>query len=90
MFNAAADVKDKSVTTSIAKMNAHLGAEVDFTFSHNFTDGVAVQGGYSQMFGTATMKAIKGGQLSPLSNWAYVMLIIRPGKVAWTKCGLKM
>lgn len=89
-FNAAADVRDMNVTTSIAARDAHLGSELDFTFSHKFTDGVTVQGGYSQMFGTNTMKAIKGGQISANSNWAYLMLVIRPGKVAWPKIGLKM
>ncbi|MBK9282990.1 MAG: hypothetical protein IPM51_01575 [Sphingobacteriaceae bacterium] len=90
MFNSAAAVRDKSVTTAIESMNANLGTEVDFTFSYKFTDGVAVQGGYSQMFGTTTLKAIKGGQTSEISNWAYLSLIIRPGKIAWPKCGLKM
>lgn len=90
MFNAAADVRDKSVTTGMEKMSANLGTEIDLTLAYNFTDGVSVQSGYSQMFGTATMKALKGGQYSTTSNWAYVMLIIRPGAVKWPRVGLKM
>jgi hypothetical protein len=90
MFSAAADVRDKSVTTGIEKMSSGLGTEIDFTLGYNFTDGVSIQSGYSQMFATATMKALKGGQYTTTSNWAYVMLIIRPGAVKWPRVGLKM
>lgn len=90
LFNAAADVKDKKVTTSIASMPSSFGTELDFSMSWKFTDEVAVQGGYSQIFGTSSMAMLKGGNTSQTSNWAYVMLIIRPGKVKWPKTGLKM
>lgn len=90
-FSAAADVLDTKVTTSIAARDPHLGSEIDFTLSYNFTDGVAVQSGYSQIFATNTMKVVKtSGQINTNSNWAYVMLIIRPGAVKWPKVGLKM
>lgn len=90
LFMAAADVRNKKVLTKIEAMDPMLGTEIDFTFSYNFTDGVSVQGGYSQMFATETMVAIKGGSTAATSNWAYVMLILRPGKVTWPKVGLKM
>lgn len=92
-FNAAAPVRDYRVTSSIAKLGANLGGEVDFTLSYNFADGVAIQGGYSQFFGTytlMTLRAPKGMSLNPTSNWAYLSIIIRPGKIAWPKVGLKM
>jgi len=91
-FNAAADIRDKrekSVTAKLASKN--LGGEADFTISYNHTDGVSIQGGYSQFFGTTAMKQLRGvANLKPTSNWAYVMIIIRPGAVKWPKVGLKM
>ena len=90
-FNAAAPVLDKRVTTSIASLNANLGGEVDATLSYNYTDGVAIQAGYSQFFGAYTLQQLRGAvSLNPKSNWAYLSLIIRPGKIAWPKVGLKM
>lgn len=90
MFNAATDIKDKKVTTSIVSMSPSLGTEIDFTTSYKVSDEVAIQAGYSQMFGTASLVALKGGNKDQTSNWAYVMLIIRPGKAKWPKTGLKM
>lgn len=89
-FNAAADVKDKKVTTELKAMDANLGGEVDFTLLYNFADGVSIQGGYSQFFGTTTLTTLRGGSLATNSNWAYVMFIVRPGKIAFPKVGLKM
>jgi hypothetical protein len=87
-FNAAADVKDLSAA-NLVNRDPHLGAEIDFTCIYNFTDGVSFQGGYSQIFGTETLKTIKGGSISANSNWAYLMLLVRPSIKA-PKTGLKM
>jgi hypothetical protein len=87
-FNAAADVKDLKAT-NLAKRDPHLGAEIDFTCIYNFTDGVSFQGGYSHIFGTETLRTIKGGSISANSNWAYLMLLVRPAIKA-PKTGLKM
>lgn len=87
MFSAASDVKKNA---ALEKMPTSLGTEIDFTFSYNVSDNTAIQGGYSRMFGTDTMKKLKGGQTNTVSDWAYLMLIIRPGKMKWPKTGLKM
>ena len=92
-FSAAADVWDPWVTTELAARNPHLGAEVDFTLLYNYTDGVSVQAGYSQFFGTGTLQQIKGGatSISASSNWAYLMLIVRPNTPnKFPRVGLKM
>ena len=92
-FNSAAPIQDKRVTTSIKALPANLGGEVDATLSYNFAEGVAIQAGYSQYFGTYSMMVLrspKGMSLTPKSNWAYISLVIRPGKIAWPKVGLKM
>ncbi len=90
-FNAAADIRDKNKGVTDKLASNSLGSEMDFTFSYNYCDGVAIQGGYSQYFGTTTLQMLRGvSSLSPTSNWAYLMLIIRPGAVQWPKTGLKM
>ncbi len=92
-FNAAADVWDQTVTTELAARNAHLGAELDFTMLYNYADGVSIQAGYSQFFGTGTLQQVKGGltSISASSNWAYIMLIVRPNSpTKFPKVGLKM
>lgn len=90
-FNAVASVRDMNFPAEYKARNSHLGAEIDLTLLYKYTDGVSVQAGYSQLFGTGTMKALKGGDIAVASNWAYVMLIMRPNTtVKFPKVGLKM
>lgn len=90
-FNAAADVRDMKILSEYKARDPHLGAEIDATLLYKYTDGISVQAGYSQMFGTETLKTLKGGSISTTSNWAYIMLIVRPGtSVKFPKVGLKM
>jgi hypothetical protein len=91
-FMANAAIKDVAATTSTGSfvaMPSNLGVELDLTLSYNFTEGVAIQGGYSQMFGSESLKAIRGGQVNATNNWAYLMVLIRPN-IKWPKTGLKM
>lgn len=90
-FNAAAKVRDMNFPTEYKARNSHLGAEIDFTCLYKYTDNVSFQAGYSQLFGTATLQVLKGGSISNNSNWAYLMLIVRPNtKILFPKTGLKM
>lgn len=96
-FNAAAPVRDRREGFKVVNnkyvplASNHLGGELDFTLSYNFAEGVAIQGGYSQFFGAAALQHLRGAvSLQPKSNWAYLSVIIRPGKIAWPKVGLKM
>lgn len=92
-FNAAADVWDPWETTKLAARNPHLGAELDLTLLYNYADGVSIQAGYSQFFGTGTLQQVKGGatSIAVSSNWAYIMLIVRPNTPnKFPKVGLKM
>lgn len=90
-FNAASDIRDKRKGATDKLSDNNLGGEVDFTMSYNYTDGVSIQGGYSQFFGTTGLQMLRGtSSLSPTSNWAYIMVIIRPESVKWPKVGLKM
>ncbi|GAB4448164.1 MAG: alginate export family protein [Bacteroidia bacterium] len=89
-FQAAADIKDvkKSTSTQFVAMDKQLGQEIDLTFLYKISDGVSIQAGYSQMFGTESLRALKGGNTAAISNWAYIMFHFRPG-VLFPRTGLK-
>lgn len=56
-----------------------LGTELDLVYSYKFTKDIAIAAGYSQMFATEGMEALKNVQ-DPLgtNNWAWLMLTIKP------------
>lgn len=89
-FQAAADIKDvkKSTSTQFVAMDKQLGQEVDITFLYKISEGVSIQAGYSQMFGTESLVALKGGNTAAVSNWAYLIFHFRPG-VLFPRTGLK-
>lgn len=90
-FNAAADVRDKTKSITEKLSSKNLGGEIDFTLSYHYSEGVSIQGGYSQFFGSNALRTLRNtSSLSPSSNWAYIMLIIRPDGMKWPKVGLKM
>jgi hypothetical protein len=70
---------------------SRLGTELDLTIVHKLRPGISFQGGYSQMFATQSMAYLKNvtDGHKQTNNWAYVMLILRPG-VEWPRTGLKM
>jgi len=75
-FRAAADVKvDASVGQT---MDATLGTEVGIMFSYALAPEVNISGGYSQMFATETMEALKGGDKDEIQNWAWLMITFNP------------
>lgn len=89
-FASAANVRNNETITSVEKMNPAMGREIDFTIGYNFTDGAGIQAGYSQMFATSTMEMIKDGNKNETHNWAYLMILIRPGLSKFPRTGLKM
>lgn len=56
----------------------YLGTEVDLAVSWKVLDNLSVSAGYSQMFATNSMEAIKGGDSSTTNNWAWLMLAFTP------------
>ncbi len=89
-FQSAASVRNKAITNNLVSINSYLGTELDLTFNYKVADGASLQGGYSQLFGTKSMEALRGGNASKVTNWAYVMMIIRPKVMDWPRTGLKM
>jgi len=76
MFSAAADINDAANPGTA--LNSYLGTEFDFLMGYKLNDWVVCQAGYSQMFGTNSMKAIRNGSTEATSNWAWLMFTFKP------------
>ena len=75
-FLTAADViKDGNVNE---KMESYLGTEIDLTMSYKLSKTSNVVLGYSQMIGSETLQAMKGGDKNACNNWAYLMFTFKP------------
>jgi hypothetical protein len=75
--NANGDMLDKK-----------LGAEIDFVFIYNMTKAVTIEGGYSTMLATGTMASAKVKNVpraATFSDWAYLMIGIKPSEVSFKK-----
>jgi len=81
-FYTAAPIQSNTIpqVPDFVAANPFLGYEMDLTVKYNFTKGVVIQAGYSQLFGTNTMHRIKGGETNSINNWAYVSLYVQPFK----------
>lgn len=77
-FQTYGDIPDKN-DASVA-VDPYLGTEVDWILNYTFDDQVNVQFGTCFMFGTETMKQIKG--LTPeagnVGNFTYLQFIFKP------------
>ncbi len=85
-FMANADILDipwlfdpANTNGDIRAMSPYLGAEIDIFGAFKIAPGATCKVGYSHMLGTESMEAIKGGSFdNAISNWGYVMIIIKP------------
>ncbi|WP_111318423.1 alginate export family protein [Algoriphagus chordae] len=60
-------------------LGQNLGTELDLVYSKSFGKYVKIGAGYSQMFATESMSAVKGGISSEnTNNWGWVQLIVNP------------
>jgi len=76
--NSILDSKELADNGNIRAMSSYMGAEVDLFGAFKLAPGTAVKLGYSQMFGTSSIQAIKGGDYIQVSNWGWVMIIMKP------------
>jgi hypothetical protein len=65
------------------KLSKELGTELDFVLAYNLTKVISIEAGYSAMVSTETMasakvKNVKGA--GDFSDWAYLMVSIKPGE----------
>ncbi len=74
-FYANSNIAD---THSGGSMESSLGTELDYTISWKIKAGATFKLGYSQLFGTETMEALKGGDKDATNNWAWAMVIFKP------------
>jgi hypothetical protein len=63
---------------SAKSLSSTLGSEVDIVLQHSFQKDFVVHLGYSQMFATESLQAIKGGDREGINNWAWLMLTFKP------------
>jgi len=80
-FLANAFILDQEELTdngTYKSMNSYLGTEIDLYGAFKLAPGTTCKIGYSQLFGTSSMEAIKGGDIREMSNWGYVMIIMKP------------
>jgi len=75
-FASSAEIQDPSVPAQSLKN--YLGTEVDLSLSRKISEHLSVSAGYSHMFATNSMQAIKGGDSSTTNNWAWLMLSFTP------------
>jgi hypothetical protein len=62
------------------EQDSYLGTEIDFTAVYKVQKDITLTAGYSQMFASDTMVALKGGTglNDTTNNWAYLMVNINP------------
>jgi hypothetical protein len=75
-FSSQAEILDPADPGSILPKS--LGTELDFYMGYKYSDLLTINAGYSQMFATASMEALKGGDRSVTQNWTWVMISITP------------
>ena len=77
-FSSPVDIY-KGGDTSTPAMSRALGTEIDLVYTIKLPQGVGVNIGYSQLFATESMQAIKGGSIDLTNNWAWTMITFKPG-----------
>jgi hypothetical protein len=60
------------------KQDKYLGTEVDLSVGYKYSKNVLIKAGYSHMFATDSMEALKGGDKDETQNWGWVMLVFKP------------
>jgi hypothetical protein len=83
MFSSAADIADPK--TMETPLSSYLGTEIDFFITFPIVKGMKFVGGYSQMFATESMEAIKDGSKDEMNNWAYAMIVFTPDLFVFRK-----
>ncbi|MFZ1789674.1 MAG: alginate export family protein [Saprospiraceae bacterium] len=76
-FRSPVDIyKGGDATTP--SMSKALGTELDLVYTIKLSQGVSINLGYSQLFGTDSMAALKGGSKDQTNNWAWTMITFKP------------
>jgi hypothetical protein len=78
-FFVATDIHSFSSAAKINNtLDNNLGVELDIWLGYAVSKAVDFKAGYSQMFATESMEALKGGSKDETNNWAWLMLTFKP------------
>lgn len=72
-FSAPADI----VTTE-GKVDSQLGVETDLELTYVMNSDVNFKFGYSQLFASEGMEALKGGDRTAFNGWSWLMITVKP------------
>ena len=72
-FSTTSDVYRENL-----KLNRGLGSEIDLQCDWAIAKDVKLSGGYSTMFGTASMDFVKGGNHSTWQDWGWLSINVSP------------
>ena len=64
--------------TDGVELSKAMGTEIDLVYGKKLKGGVIWNLGYSQMFASDTMQALRGGDKSALTSWAWTMITFKP------------
>jgi hypothetical protein len=73
LFSSQADLY-----SGAEKQDKYLGTEVDLSVGYKYSSNVMFKAGYSHLFATDSMQALKGGDKDEAQNWGWVMLVFTP------------
>ncbi|MCJ8166582.1 alginate export family protein [Pontibacter sp. E15-1] len=74
-FESAATVYDPEAG---GKLSSRLGEEIDLVYSLNVSPEFNLKAGYSQLYATESMEALKGKSGSGVNQWGWLMLTFKP------------
>ncbi len=80
IFNSAGDIYNGS-----DKMDNSLGTELDLVLGYKISKDIMLNAGYSKMFATDSMEALKGGDKDENNSWAWLMFTFKPKLFSSTK-----
>ena len=66
------------LTVDKKDLDRGLGSEIDLQVDWQIMKDVKLSAGYSTMFGTSTMEAVKGGSKDSWQDWGWLSLNINP------------
>jgi len=61
-----------------SELSKTMGTEIDLVYSIKVNADINFKLGYSQLFATDTMEALRGGDASLFTNWAWTMITFKP------------
>lgn len=59
-------------------MDKYLGTEIDLVLTHRFNGFTQILFGYSVLFGSESMEALKGGSKNEFAHWGFAMIRMSP------------